>query len=91
MEIMGDVSLRVAPISALDAKEMLQELKGFPVLKGARGEGPSDLEALVEMLCRLSSLMCQIPEIRELDMNPVKVFAQGQGALVLDARVILKK
>lgn len=91
VEIMGDVSLRVAPISALDAKEMLQELKGFPVLKGARGEGPSDLEALVEMLCRLSSLMCQIPEIRELDMNPVKVFAQGQGALVLDARVILKK
>lgn len=88
-EILGDVSLRVAPISRLDAQEMLEELKGFAVLRGARGESHSDLNALVEMLCRLSALMCGIPEIRELDMNPVRVFPEGQGALVLDARVIL--
>lgn len=91
VEILEDVSLRVAPISALDAREMLEELKGFAVLKGARGQSPSDLDALVEMLCRLSSLMCQVPEIRELDMNPVRVFPKGQGALALDARVILKR
>ncbi|MEJ5378376.1 MAG: acetate--CoA ligase family protein [bacterium] len=91
VEVLGDVSLRVAPISRLDAQEMLQELKGFPVLKGVRGESASDLDALLEMLCRLSGLMCQMPEIQELDMNPVRVFPLGQGALVLDARVILKK
>lgn len=91
VEILEDVSLRVAPISRLDAEEMLQELKGFPVLKGARGQSPSDLDALVEMLCRLSNLMCEISEIRELDMNPVRVFPKGQGALALDARVILKR
>jgi len=91
VEILGDIALRVAPISGLDASEMLQELKGFPVLKGARGQSPSDLDALVDMLCRLSNLMCEIPEVEELDMNPVKVFARGQGALVLDARVIIKK
>ncbi len=91
VEVLGDVSLRVAPISRLDAQEMLQELKGYPVLKGVRGERASDLDALLEMLCRLSGLMCQIPEIQELDMNPVRVFPLGQGALVLDARVILRK
>ncbi len=91
VEVLGDVSLRVAPISRLDAQEMLQELKGYPVLKGVRGETASDLDALLEMLCRLSGLMCQIPEIQELDMNPVRVFPLGQGALVLDARVILRK
>lgn len=91
VEILGDVSLRVAPISVLDAQEMLRELKGFPVLEGARGESPSDLDALVEMLCRVSNLMCEIPEIRELDINPVRVFPKGQGARALDARVILKR
>jgi acyl-CoA synthetase (NDP forming) len=91
VEILGDVSLRVAPISRQDAREMLEELRGSALLKGARGESPSDLEALVEMLSRLSQLMCEIPQIRELDMNPVRVFPQGQGALVLDARVILRR
>lgn len=91
VEILGDVSLRVAPISMRDAREMLEELKGSAVLKGARGQRPSDLDALGEMLCRLSQLMCEIPQIMELDVNPVRVFPAGEGALGLDARVILKK
>jgi acetyltransferase len=90
-EILDEVSLRVAPIAPRDASEMIDELRGSAILKGARGTKPSDVGSLEEMLLRLSQLLCENPEIREVDMNPVRVFRDGEGCLALDVRMILDR
>ncbi|MEW6388380.1 MAG: acetate--CoA ligase alpha subunit [Thermodesulfobacteriota bacterium] len=89
VEIFKDVIFRLAPISEIWAHRMFQELKGFPLLKGFRGAPPADLEAIAQCLERLSQLVLDFPEIRELDINPLMVFPEGQGAAVLDARIII--
>jgi acyl-CoA synthetase (NDP forming) len=68
---------------------MIGDLKAFPLLKGYRGEPPRDLEVIAECLERLSQLALDFPEIRELDINPLMVFPQGQGAVVVDARIFV--
>jgi acetyltransferase len=90
VEIFQDVIFRLAPISEIWAHRMFQELKGFPLLKGFRGAPPADLEAIAQCLERLSQLVLDFPEIRELDINPLMVFEQGQGAAVLDARIFVE-
>ncbi len=87
VEIFGDISLRVAPITRRDAEEMIHELRGVAIFKGARGGKPSDIEAVVEALLRLSQLLCDLPEIRDIDINPVRVFYEKEGCLALDARI----
>jgi acetyltransferase len=89
VEIFKDVIFRVAPISELWARQMIRELKGFQILTGYRGEPPADLEAVAQCLERLSQLVLDFPEIQELDINPLMVFEEGQGAAVLDARIFL--
>lgn len=89
VEILEQAVMRVAPISRSEAWEMLEELKGGGILKGARGEPPADREALVEALLRLSQLLVDFPQVAELDINPLRVFAAGEGVRALDARVIL--
>jgi acetyltransferase len=89
VEIFQDVIFRLAPISEMWAHRMFQELKGFPLLKGFRGAPPADLETIAQCLERLSQLVLDFPEIRELDINPLMVFAEGQGAAVLDARIFV--
>ncbi len=91
VEILGETSLRVAPISRREALEMIDELRGTAVLKGARGARPSDLEAVVEVLLRLSQLLCELPQVKEIDINPLRVFHEGEGCQALDARIILGK
>ncbi|HVP76439.1 MAG TPA: acetate--CoA ligase family protein [Thermodesulfobacteriota bacterium] len=91
VEIFGEVSLRVAPITPREAMEMINELRGIAMFKGARGSNPSDLEAVAEVLLRLSQLLCDLPEIREIDINPLRVFLEKQGCLGLDVRMILDK
>jgi len=91
VEIFGEVSLRVAPISRREAREMLDELRGIAMFKGARGSRPSDLDAVVEALLRLSQLLCDLPEIREIDINPLRVFQEKEGCLGLDVRMILQR
>jgi len=91
VEIFGEVSLRVAPISRREATEMLDELRGIAMFKGARGSKPSDLDSVVESLLRLSQLLYDLPEIREIDINPLRVFQEKEGALGLDVRMILQK
>jgi len=86
-EVLQDVSFRVAPLGPLDAREMIQELQGYPVLTGARGTSPVDLEALGRLLVQVADLVHQHPEIVELDLNPVRIFPRG--LLALDARVRL--
>jgi acyl-CoA synthetase (NDP forming) len=91
VEIFGEVSVRVAPISRREASEMIDELRGAAIFKGARGLKPSDIESVVEVLLRLSQLLCDLPEIQEMDINPLRVFQQKEGCLALDVRMILKK
>ncbi|MBN2549396.1 MAG: acetate--CoA ligase family protein [Anaerolineales bacterium] len=90
-EVYEDVVLRVAPIHESEAREMLESLHGYPILAGARGRAPSDLEAVVQALLRLSQLMVDFPEIQELDINPLRVLPAGQGCLALDGRIILSE
>jgi acyl-CoA synthetase (NDP forming) len=91
VEIFGEVSVRVAPISRREALEMIEELRGVAIFKGARGAKPSDIEAAADVLLRLSQLLCDLPEVREIDINPLRVFQEKEGCLALDVRMILKK
>lgn len=91
VEVIQDVTHRIAPICPEEAMEMLQELKAYQVLRGVRGESPSDLPALSECISKLSVLMHDLPEAVQVDLNPVRVLEEGKGALVVDARIILKR
>ena len=68
---------------------MFAEIRGGKLLEGVRGQPPADLETLVEISQRISQLMCDLPQIQELDLNPIKILPQGQGCLVVDCRMIL--
>lgn len=85
-EIISDISLRVAPLSRLDAEEMISELKSSRLLHGVRGEKPVNIAALCESLLAVSRLMLEHPEIEELDINPLLV--TPDGVLALDARIV---
>jgi acyl-CoA synthetase (NDP forming) len=89
VEILRESSLRVAPINRSEAEEMISELKASNILRGIRGEPPSDIHALVENLLRLSQLMIDFPEIEGIDINPVIVLEKG--AVAVDARIIISK
>jgi acyl-CoA synthetase (NDP forming) len=89
VEILKDVSFRVAPITAYDAEEMIKEIKGFPILAGARGKESGDIDALVKILLQVSKLVTEHPEISQLDLNPV--FSYPKGAKCVDARIILEE
>jgi acetyltransferase len=85
-EVLHDVSLRVAPVDALEAEAMIREVRAFPLLQGARGQPRRDLEALADTLAQVSRLPFYYPEIQEVDLNPVFVFSKG--LVVGDVRVI---
>jgi acetate---CoA ligase (ADP-forming) subunit beta len=87
VEVLKDVSFRIAPLSARDAKEMVREIRGFALLEGFRGSKAVDVEALERTLMSVSRLVAGMPQIRELDLNPV--FSRPDGAAAVDARVIL--
>jgi acetyltransferase len=86
-EILADVSLRVAPISAGEARQMMAETRMGRLLAGFRGQPPADLAALGRALADLSQLMLQFPQVREVDLNPVRLFPGQEGLTVLDARI----
>jgi acyl-CoA synthetase (NDP forming) len=87
VEVLKDVSFRIIPIASRDARQMIREIKGFPLLEGYRGQDPADLAALESLLLRVSGFVEQQPEVSELDLNPV--FAYKDGALAVDARIVL--
>ncbi len=89
VEIFEEVSLRVAPIPRREALAMVEELRGAPILMGARGHKRSDIEAVVDAILRLCQLLCDFPQIQELDINPLRVFHEPDGCQALDARIIL--
>lgn len=88
VELLKDVSFRVAPLTTEDAQEMITQLKAYPLLKGFRNTPPADIDAIVSILCATSKLVMDYPEIKELDLNPV--LAYQKGAKTVDARIILE-
>jgi acetyltransferase len=90
VEVFEEVALRVAPITRQEASEMIDELRGAPILKGARGHKPSDIDAVVEAVLRLAQLLIDFPEIHELDINPLRVFQEAHGCRALDARIMIR-
>ncbi|KUK94555.1 MAG: Acetyl-CoA synthetase [Anaerolineaceae bacterium 46_22] len=92
VEVLKDVTFRVAPISIKEAENMLGEIKSAPILDGVRGEAPRDKAALARVLTNYAFMITDLAdEISESDANPVLVYEQGQGVKVVDARIILKK
>jgi acetyltransferase len=90
VEVYEDVALRACPITRSDAQEMIQEVKGTRLLQGFRGLPPADVEALTQILLRISQLGMQCErEIQELDLNPLVVLPRGQGVKAVDALVVL--
>jgi len=87
VEVLKDVAFRIVPLEPRDARQMIRDIQGFPVLEGFRGQEPADLAALEDMLMRLSAFVEEHPEIQELDLNPI--FAYKDGALAVDARIVL--
>jgi acetate---CoA ligase (ADP-forming) len=90
VEALKDVTFRVAPIDRREATEMLSEIRSWRLLRGVRGEKPSDQKAIVDTLLRISQLVTDFPEIVELDINPLMVFEEGRGVLGIDMRLALK-
>jgi acetyltransferase len=91
VEVLKDVQFRLAPLSEEDALEMISTIKGYPILKGTRGEKPADVDALLDILIRFSQLVTDFPVLDEVDLNPVFAFPKGKGAAVVDARIKVKK
>jgi len=87
VEVIKDVSFRLAPITPSEADSMISEIKASPVLDGIRGRGPKDRDAVRDILLRLSILLVDFPQIAEMDLNPVIVYEKGRGAVVVDTRI----
>ncbi|HMD90607.1 MAG TPA: acetate--CoA ligase family protein [Anaerolineaceae bacterium] len=92
VEVLKDVTFRVAPVPANQALRMLGEIRGAPILAGVRGEPPRDREAMADTVCKYSNMIVDLEdEVSESDANPVLIYEQGKGVMVVDARIILKK
>ncbi|HEY4712137.1 MAG TPA: acetate--CoA ligase family protein [Dehalococcoidia bacterium] len=87
VEILKDVSFRIMPLERRDARDMIKEIKGYPALAGYRGQEPTDLAKLEEMILKVSAFVEKHPEVEQIDLNPV--FAYSDGAIAVDARIIL--
>ena len=91
VEVLKDVTFRVAPVNKSQIEQMLTEIRGAPMLMGVRGESPRDRVALVEVLYQYAIMISDLgDEVSETDANPVLVYAEGKGVKVVDARIILK-
>jgi len=88
VEVLKDVTFRIAPINESDAREMITEVKAYPILRGYRGQPPADIDAIVNILLNTSKLVMDHQEIKELDLNPIMVYEKG--AKTVDARIILE-
>ncbi len=89
VEILKDVSFRIVPLTKRDAREMIREIKGYPLLEGYRGQEAVDVDNLEELILKVSSFVEQNPHVKEIDLNPI--FAYSDGAVAVDARVMLEE
>ena len=89
VEVLKDVTFRVAPFTKLDAQAMLSEIRSKALLEGVRGKPAVDKDAIIDVLLRMGQLVQDFPEIAEFDINPLIVYPKGQGALAIDMRLVL--
>ena len=89
VEVLQDVSFRLAPLTPRDARAMMSEIKARPILAGYRGAAPADLDRLAEILIRVGDFALAHPDVQEIDLNPI--YAYPDGALAVDARIILER
>jgi acyl-CoA synthetase (NDP forming) len=89
VEVLKDVSFRVAPVSRREAVEMVREIRAYPLLASFRGSAPADEGGIVDALLRISRLSLDFPEIQELDINPVMVMPKGRGIRAIDCRMTI--
>jgi acetyltransferase len=89
VEVLRDVALRLAPISKQEVHEQLRSIRTFPLLRGVRGEPRADIASIEDVVLRVSQLVTDFPEIVEMDINPLVVHNDGEGCIVVDARIIL--
>ncbi len=87
VEVLKDVAFRIVPLEPRDAKQIVREIRGYPVLEGVRGQPGADVDALEQLILQVSAFAWQHREVAELDLNPV--IARPDGALAVDARVVL--
>lgn len=87
VEVLKDVSFRLCPVTPDEARDMIGEIRAHALLRGARGEAPADIEAIVDAICRVSALAVEFSEISELDINPLIVGERGTGAIAADVRI----
>ncbi len=88
VQVLKDVTFRIAPITTRDADDMMREIRGAALLRGVRGDAPADLDAVREMLLRVSQFVVEFPEIVELDVNPLVVHARG--GVAVDVRMVIE-
>jgi acetate---CoA ligase (ADP-forming) len=91
VEVLKDVTFGLAPLTGEECMKMVESVKTYKLLKGVRGEKAVDIDAIVLNMQRLSQLVMDFPEIEEIDINPLKVGMLGDGAVVVDARIIIAK
>jgi acetate---CoA ligase (ADP-forming) len=89
VELLKDVSVRIHPVTDVDVEKMLTGLRGYPLLTGYRGSEPVDVEAFKALLFRMSALVEEVPEIDDVDLNPV--FVRRRGIAAVDARIKLSR
>jgi len=90
VELLRDVTFNVAPVTDKDVREMVSKVRGSKLLEGWRGAPPADRAALEQAILRLSQLVGEVPELAELDLNPLKVLPEGRGCTVVDARIAVR-
>jgi acetate---CoA ligase (ADP-forming) len=88
-ELLGDIAFRIVPLTDVDAGELIHSIRGYPLLVGYRDRPVTDQAALEDLVLRLSWLAGVAPEIAEMDLNPVRVFATGRGLAVLDVQTAI--
>jgi len=90
VELLKDINFKIAPLSREDILAMIDETIAGRLMKGFRGSKPADMEAVIDVIARLSQLAIDNPEIEEIEINPLIVYPEGKGVVAIDSRAILK-